>query len=81
MHALPADVTQNPTFRLVPLKGARAVGEGRLVMLAPATARAPLSGTRRNVAFWITSAGMVCMTILSSSIRRMPSLRRMRMIA
>jgi integrase/recombinase XerD len=40
MHALPADVIQNPTFRLVPLKGARAVGEGRLVMLAPATARA-----------------------------------------
>ena len=44
-------------------------------------ARAPLSGTRRNVAFWITSAGMVCMTMLSSSIRRMPSLRRIRMIA
>jgi len=40
MHALPADVIQNPTFRLVPLKGARAVGEGRLVMLAPSTARA-----------------------------------------
>jgi len=40
MHTLPADVTQNPTFRLVPLKGARAVGEGRLVMLAPSTARA-----------------------------------------
>jgi Phage integrase family len=40
MHALPADTIQNPVFRLVPLKGARAVGEGRLVMLAPATARA-----------------------------------------
>ena len=40
MHALPADVIQNPVFRLVPLKGARAAGEGRLVMLAPATARA-----------------------------------------
>jgi site-specific recombinase XerD len=40
MHALPADVIQNPTFRLVPLKGARAAGEGRLVMLAPSTARA-----------------------------------------
>jgi len=40
MHTLPADVTQNPVFRLVPLKGARAEGEGRLVMLAPSTARA-----------------------------------------
>jgi site-specific recombinase XerD len=40
MHTMPADVIQNPTFRLVPLKGARAVGEGRLVMLAPSTARA-----------------------------------------
>ena len=40
MHTMPADVIQNPTFRLVPLKGARAAGEGRLVMLAPATARA-----------------------------------------
>jgi integrase len=40
MHALPADVIQNPTFRLVPLKDARAAGEGRLVMLAPSTARA-----------------------------------------
>jgi integrase/recombinase XerD len=40
MHALPADVIQNPIFRLVPLKGARASGEGRLVMLAPTTARA-----------------------------------------
>jgi integrase/recombinase XerD len=40
MHTMPADVIQNSTFRLVPLKGARAAGEGRLVMLAPATARA-----------------------------------------
>jgi site-specific recombinase XerD len=40
MHTLPADVIQNPMFRLVPLKGARAAGEGRLVMLAPSTARA-----------------------------------------
>jgi hypothetical protein len=40
MHTMPADVIQNPMFRLVPLKGARAAGEGRLLMLAPATARA-----------------------------------------
>jgi integrase/recombinase XerD len=40
MHTLPADVIRNPVFRLVPLKGARAVGEGRLVVLAPASARA-----------------------------------------
>ena len=40
MHTLPADVIQNPMFRLVPLKGARAAGEGRLVILAPSTARA-----------------------------------------
>jgi hypothetical protein len=30
MHTLPADVIRNPIFRLVPLKGARAAGEGRL---------------------------------------------------
>jgi len=35
MHALPADVIRNPIFRLVPLKGARAAGEGRLVALWP----------------------------------------------
>ena len=40
MHTLPADIIRNPVFRLVPLKGARAAGEGRLVMLAPASARA-----------------------------------------
>lgn len=40
MHTLPADLISNPVFRLVPLKGARATGEGRLVMLAPASARA-----------------------------------------
>ena len=40
MHTLPADVIRNPIFRLVPLKGARAAGEGRLVALAPASARA-----------------------------------------
>jgi site-specific recombinase XerD len=40
MHTLPADVIRNPVFRLVPLKGARAAGEGRLVVLAPASARA-----------------------------------------
>jgi site-specific recombinase XerD len=40
MHSLPADVIRDPVIRLVPLKGARAAGEGRLVTLAPATARA-----------------------------------------
>ncbi len=40
MHTLPADLLENPVFRLVPLKGARAAGEGRLVSLAPTTARA-----------------------------------------
>jgi site-specific recombinase XerD len=39
MHTLPADLLRNPVFRLVPLKGARNAGEGRLVSLAPATAR------------------------------------------
>ena len=32
MSTLPADVIKNPLFRLVPLKGARAAGEGRLVV-------------------------------------------------
>jgi site-specific recombinase XerD len=40
MPTLPADVIRNPLFRLVPLKGARAAGEGRLIALAPTTARA-----------------------------------------
>jgi integrase/recombinase XerD len=40
IYTLPADLIRNPVFRLVPLKGARAAGEGRLVSLAPATARA-----------------------------------------
>jgi site-specific recombinase XerD len=40
MHTLPADVIRNPMFRLVPLKGARGSGEGRLIVLAPASARA-----------------------------------------
>jgi site-specific recombinase XerD len=40
MHSLPADVIKSPVIRLVPLKGARAAGEGRLISLAPATARA-----------------------------------------
>ena len=40
MHALPGDVIRNPLFRLVPLKGARDAEEGRLVVLAPASARA-----------------------------------------
>jgi len=39
MHTLPADLIKNPMLRLVPLKGARAAGEGRLVVLAPASAR------------------------------------------
>jgi integrase/recombinase XerD len=40
MHTLPADLIKNPLIHLVPLKGARAAGEGRLVVLAPASARA-----------------------------------------
>ena len=40
MHTLPADVIKTPLIRLVPLKGARAAGEGRLISLAPASARA-----------------------------------------
>jgi integrase/recombinase XerD len=40
MHTLPADVIRNPMIRLVPLKGARESGEGRLIVLAPASARA-----------------------------------------
>jgi integrase/recombinase XerD len=40
MHTLPADVIKNPLIRLVPLKGARAAGEGRLIALSPASARA-----------------------------------------
>ena len=40
MHTLPADVIRNPMIRLVPLKGARAAGEGRLIVLAPVSARA-----------------------------------------
>jgi len=40
MHGLPGDVIRQPLFRLVPIKGAREAGEGRLVMLSPASARA-----------------------------------------
>jgi hypothetical protein len=40
MHSLPADVIKAPLLRLVPLKSARAAGEGRLISLAPASARA-----------------------------------------
>jgi site-specific recombinase XerD len=40
MHSLPADVIKNPLIRLVPLKGARVSGEGRLISLSPASARA-----------------------------------------
>ena len=32
MHTLPDDLLRNPVIRLVPLKGARASGEGRLVL-------------------------------------------------
>jgi len=48
MHTLPADVIKNPMFRLVPLKGARAAGEGRLIALAPASARALAVYLRRK---------------------------------
>ena len=34
MYGLPADVIKGPLIRLVPLKGARAAGEGRLISLA-----------------------------------------------
>ena len=37
---LPVDVIAQPFVRVVPLKGARASVEGRIVPLAPATARA-----------------------------------------
>jgi integrase len=40
MHTLPADLTKNPVFRVIPLKGARESGEGRLVSLSPSAARA-----------------------------------------
>ena len=40
MNDLPVDVIAQPFVRVVPLKGARASTEGRLVALAPATARA-----------------------------------------
>jgi hypothetical protein len=40
MHSLPADVIKNPLIHLVPVKGARAAGEGRIISLASASARA-----------------------------------------
>jgi len=40
MHSLPADVIKNPLIPLVPVKGDRAAGEGRIISLAPASARA-----------------------------------------
>jgi integrase/recombinase XerD len=40
MYALPADVIKDPVIQLVPLKSARAAGQGRPVLLAPASARA-----------------------------------------
>jgi integrase len=39
MHTLHADVIKNQLIRLVPLKGARVAGEGRLISLAPSSAR------------------------------------------
>jgi integrase len=52
MHTLPADIIKTPLIRLVPLKGARAAGEGRLISLAPASARVLAvylqRGARRN---------------------------------
>ena len=38
--ALPGDLVRNPGVRVVPLKGARAAGEGRLIWFTPSTARA-----------------------------------------
>ena len=40
MSALPDDLIRNPVIRVVPLKGARASGQGRLVLLTPSSARA-----------------------------------------
>ena len=40
MSALPDDLIRNPVIRVVPLKGARAFGQGRLVLLTPSSARA-----------------------------------------
>ena len=40
MSALPYDLIRNPVIRVVPLKGARASGQGRLVLLTPSSARA-----------------------------------------
>lgn len=39
MSALPEDIIRNPMIRVVPLKGARAAGEGRLIRLTPSTTR------------------------------------------
>jgi integrase/recombinase XerD len=43
---LSADLIQQPFFRVVPLKGARDSGEGRIVAASPATARAVLAYLR-----------------------------------
>jgi integrase len=40
MSALPDDLIRNPVIRVVPLKGARASGQGRLVLPTPSSARA-----------------------------------------
>jgi len=40
MSALPEDLIRNPAVRVVPLKGARAAGEGRLIWFTPLPARA-----------------------------------------
>jgi integrase len=39
MSALPDDLIRNPVIRVVPLKGARTSGQGRLVLLTPSSAR------------------------------------------
>jgi integrase/recombinase XerD len=50
LHDLSADLIAQPFIRVVPLKGARAQDQGRLVPLCPATARAIVSylGARRS---------------------------------
>jgi hypothetical protein len=60
---------------------ARAVAGATLTSRPSPAARSPLSGTRRKTGFLSRSAGSVCMTMPSSSWRRMPSLRRIRMMA
>jgi cell wall-associated NlpC family hydrolase len=55
MHTLPADLLRNPVFRLVPLKGARNAGEGRLVsLLNPVYAASAFYARLVQVANWQT---------------------------